>query len=116
MPNGAAGAPLTLEQRLDELAAAVQRLTAGESKPDQYEQIVRGSVVVLLTLGFLYGFVWSRVVSTESFAIVLGVAVTWLFKSKDQQQQAKDTKDAVRAATTAPAPTAPAPPAGGVAP
>lgn len=75
---------------------------------DVFNQGVRGFVVVLMTAGFLYGFVVSKVVSTESFAVVYGSVLAWWFAS------GKRSDDAKNAAVTATPPPPVTPPPGGV--
>lgn len=84
-------------------------------------QLTRSLVVWTLVAAFSVGFVsvlWTGkvVVSTDAFGLVLGVALAWLFKSRDEQQKAEEMKDAVKAATVAPPPagatTPPAVPGG----
>ena len=79
------------------------------------EQIIniRSLVVLILSGGWALAFVsvlWTSkiIVDVGAFAAVLGVAMTWLFKSNDAVQQAKEVKEAVQAAKT---PAPPAPPA-----
>ena len=72
----------------------------GPTRIEQFNQLVRAIVVLMLTGGFLYGFTVSKVVNTESFAIVLGIAVTWWFKSRDDEK-----KVAEKPAAPTPAPT-----------
>lgn len=67
---------------------------------EKFNQLIRGVVVLLLTIGFIYGFVISKVVSTESFAIVMGIAMTWWFKSSDAKDEAARSKPAPTGATT----------------
>lgn len=55
---------------------------------EKFNQLVRAIVVLALVAGFIYGFVVSKVVSTESFAIVLGMAITWWFKNEDEKKKA----------------------------
>lgn len=74
------------------------------TRPEQFNQIIRGAVVLMLVAGFIYGFIVTKVVSTESFAIVLGIALTWWFKSRDDEK-----KDAAAKANGAPKPEPPTP-------
>ena len=76
------------------------------SRIEQFNQLVRGIVVLLLVGGFIYGFVVSKVVNTESFAIVLGVAMTWWFSSRDKKQADDATKSAAQPPGAPPTPTA----------
>lgn len=74
---------------------------------EKFNQTVRAAVVILLALGFVYGFIVSRVVSTESYAITFGIALTWWFASRDKKQDADEKAALAKAATsTAPTPTA----------
>lgn len=64
---------------------------------DPFNQWVRGGVVAILTIGFFYGFVITKVVSTESFAVMYGVVLGYWFGS------GKRTDDAKAAAISSPA-------------
>ncbi len=76
--------------------------TSAPTRTEQLNQIARTGVLVMLTLGFLYGFVVSKVVSTESFAVVYGSVLAWWFAQGNRKQQADEVKDAVKAAAAAP--------------
>lgn len=60
---------------------------APPTRIEQFNQAVRAVVLLALTGGFIYGFIVSKVVSTESFAIVFGIALTWWFKSRDEEKK-----------------------------
>ena len=77
------------------------------TKAETLNNITRSLVVLLLVGAFALVFVsvlWTgRVsVSTDAFALMLGVAMAWLFKSRDEKQKAEEIKEAVKAATVAP--------------
>lgn len=87
---------------------------------DVFNQGVRGFVVILMTAGFLYGFVVSKVVSTESFAVVYGSVLAWWFASGKRSDDAKNaaipitpppggtsTASSVATVTAPPAPATP---------
>ena len=66
--------------------SAVVRVT----KVEQMNQAVRSVCVILLTLTFCWAFLWGMrlekpVVSTDAFVGILAAAVTWLFKSRDEE-------------------------------
>ena len=69
---------------MDETPAPLTRI-------EQFNQLVRALIVLLLTGGFLWGFIITKVVNTESFSIVLGLAITWWFKSRDDEHRAGKT-------------------------
>jgi len=62
--------------------------------------------VLLLIGGMTYGFIVSKVVSTESFLIVVSIAMTWWFKSRDEKGTplAKPVTPATPSPPTTPAP------------
>jgi hypothetical protein len=62
----------------------------GTTRIEQFNQLIRGIVVLALVFGMIYGFIWSKVVSTESFMIVAILVFNWWFKSRDDEK-----KDAV---------------------
>lgn len=73
-------------------------------KSEQLNSMTRSLVVLFLVTAFTVGFIsviWTGkvVVSTDAFSLVLGVAMTWLFASRDKQQQAEEVKDAVQTMT-----------------
>lgn len=68
-------------------AVAIVDGLAPTTATEKFNQLVRGAVVLILVLGFVYGFIITKVVSTESFAIVLGIALTWWFKSRDEEKK-----------------------------
>lgn len=94
-----------------------QVVVLDDAKPtaaDKVDQLIRGGVVTILTFGFVVGFLWTKVVSTESFALVYGIAMTWWFSSRDKKQAADSTAAAVKAASSpAPPPVILPPPPGG---
>ena len=59
---------------------------AEEGRVEKFNQLVRAAVVIMLAAGFMYGFIVSKVVSTESYAITFGIAMTWWFASRDKKQ------------------------------
>ena len=69
----------------------------GHTRTEKFNQVIRGVVVLVLTGGLTYGFVVSKVVSTETFAVIASVVFTWWFKSRDD-------KDADKAPPKAPEP------------
>lgn len=54
------------------------------TRVEQLNQLVRAVVVLAFTFGVVYGFVGSKVVSTESFLVIGSVVFTWWFKSRDE--------------------------------
>ena len=70
----------------------------GHTRTEQFNQIIRGVVVLVLTLGLTFGFIVSKVVSTETFAVIASVVFTWWFKSRDEKEPAE------KAQTKAPEP------------
>ena len=73
----------------------------GATRVEQFNQLVRGMVVLALTGGLIYGFVWSKVVSTETFTVIASFVFTWWFKSRDDEKKADVT---AKAAAPPPAP------------
>lgn len=61
-------------------------------RTESFNQIVRGAVVLALVGGMIYGFVVSKVVSTESFLIVANTALVWWFRSRDEARPALPAK------------------------
>ena len=59
----------------------------GDSRIEQVNQLVRAIVVLAFTGGIVYGFVVSKVVSTESFLVIGSVVFTWWFKSRDDEKK-----------------------------
>ena len=64
---------------------------------DQFSQAVRAYVVVVLVTTFCGVFVWGAFVSagapiigSDAFCGVLGAAVTWWFKSRDEKATRDD--------------------------
>ena len=55
------------------------------SRTERFNQLVRAIVVLAFTFGVVYGFVVSKVVSTESFLVIGSVVFTWWFKSRDEK-------------------------------
>lgn len=55
---------------------------------EKFNQLVRAIVVLALVAGLIYGFVVTKVVSTESFLIVASIAITWWFKNEDEKKKA----------------------------
>ncbi len=80
-----------------------------DSKVDKLNQSVRAIVVIMLTAAYIYGFVGTKVVNTESFSIILGMAITWLFKARDEKKAADDAAAIAKAAATPPPPPPPTP-------
>jgi hypothetical protein len=76
---------------------------ASPNRIEKFNQLVRAIIVLVLVGGMTYGFIVSKVVSTESYLIVVSIALTWWFKSRDEKNGEK----------LAPSkPEAPPPPAG----
>ena len=67
---------------------------------DQFNQAIRGIVVLAFTFGIVYGFTVSKVLSTETFVVMGSIVFTWWFKSRDDEK--KDA--AVKAAAPGEAP------------
>lgn len=92
------------------------------TKVDQVNQLVRAGVVIVLTTAFSAGFLsglWREtpLVTTGEFVGILAVAITWLFKSRDEQQRRSDILGMTPTTTTktqdTTVVTAPTPPPGG---
>lgn len=75
---------------------------SNESRTEKFNQAIRGVVVLSLTFGLIYGFIITKVVSTETFVVIASVVFTWWFKSRDEKQLA-DT--ALAKVATPPTPT-----------
>ena len=73
-------AETTLGPTLEDGAVPVTRV-------EQFNQLVRAIVVLALTFGVLHGFIYSKVVSTESFLIIAIMVFTWWFKSRDEEKK-----------------------------
>ena len=71
------------------------------TRVEAFNQLVRGFVVIALTLGLLYGFCITKVLSTETFVVISSVVYTWWFKSRDDER--KEEKKAANGATPIPA-------------
>lgn len=83
--------------------------TPRDSRIEQFNQSVRALVVLLLVGGMVYGFIVSKVVSTESFLIVASTAITWWFKSRDEKVSVGKPLGPAPAAPGPPPPPPPAP-------
>jgi membrane associated rhomboid family serine protease len=64
---------------------------------EQLNQLARSFCLVSLTLAFIYGFIGSKVVSTESFAVIFNTVLIWWFTTANRRQQAEEVKEAVKA-------------------
>ena len=76
-------------------------------KAESLNQIVRGFCVVILLVSFCAAFLWGvyqnqdkPVIDGVAFVGALTLALTWFFKSRDEQQRRSDI--AAQAASTAP--------------
>jgi hypothetical protein len=61
---------------------------------EQINQLVRAFVVVAFTLTICYGFVVSKVLSTETMVILANTVFIWWFKSRDDDKKTADAKPA----------------------
>ena len=75
------------------------------SRTEKFNQLIRGVVVLAFTFGIVYGFVVSKVLSTETFVVMASIVFTWWFKSRDDEKK----KDAVVDAPLNPSPPPPTP-------
>ena len=69
----------------------------GPTRIEQFNQAVRGIVVIAFTAAICYGFVVSKVLSTETMVVLANTVFIWWFKSRDDEKR------------TAEKPSAPAP-------
>lgn len=72
-------------------------------KIEQFNEATRAGIVWVFAITFCIGFLsvfWTKVVvvSTDAFAGVLGFALAWLYKSRDDKARAAEVKDAVETA------------------
>lgn len=68
---------------------------------EKFNQAIRGVVVLLFTGTICYGFVVSKVVSTETMAVMASTAFTWWFSNKKDEEKKPPAKNG---ATPPPAP------------
>ena len=73
----------------------------GPTRIEQFNQAIRGIVVLAFTGAICYGFVVSKVISTETVVVIASVVYTWWFKSRDDEK--KDA--AAKAAAVSPTPS-----------
>jgi hypothetical protein len=92
---------------------------AAISGVEKVNQLVRAGCVGILLVGFVLAFLWGVfdghkvVVSSDAFISVLTVALTWWFKSRDEQQRRADLTPAPGTTTTTTTPGDAAKPTGG---
>jgi hypothetical protein len=88
----------------------------GAGKVEKLNQSVRAGCVIILLVTFCFAFAWGVfdghkvVVSSDAFISVLSVALTWWYKSRDEQQRRADLAPAPGTVTTT---TTPPPTTGG---
>lgn len=87
---------------------------------EKFNQVVRAFPLVVLTLAAAWGFVVSKVISTESVLIILSMVYNFWFKADEEKRRTQEMKEAVKAVATptvvmtppltpTPPPTPPAP-------
>ena len=54
---------------------------------EQFNQAIRGIVVLAFTAAICYGFVVSKVIATETVVVIASVVYTWWFKSRDEEKK-----------------------------
>jgi hypothetical protein len=66
-----------------------------DSKTEQANQLIRGICVIILLLSFCVAYLWGvfmtkPAIDSAAFIGVLTLALTWFFKSRDEQQRKSD--------------------------
>jgi hypothetical protein len=64
------------------------------TRVEAFNALIRGMVVLVFTLTIAYGFVVSKVLSTETMVILANTVFIWWFKSRDDEKKTADAKPA----------------------
>lgn len=59
------------------------------TRVEQFNSLIRGLVVLMFTATICYGFVVTKVVSTETMAVMGSVVFTWWFSKRDDEKKAE---------------------------
>ena len=74
-----------------EIVRDVATAPSGETRIDKFNQLVRGAIVLMFTSTICYGFVVSKVVSTETMAVMASAAFAWWFSDPKKATPDKPT-------------------------
>ena len=58
------------------------------TRVDAFNALIRGFVVLAFTAAICYGFVVSKVLSTETMVVLANTVFIWWFKSRDDEKKA----------------------------